>query len=335
MIDEQKQEKKSQSKYIPIVLIVIVAVAVVGFIWRGQAKPEAEVYKVGILQLVDVLVDVEVGFKDGMAELGYQEGENVTYVYRNIQGNMENLDQFAQELVDEGVDIIVSITTPSSIAAMKSSEGMDIPVVFLLVSDPVRAGLVESLSHPGGWVTGISDGTTDSVDKQLELLQQIKPDIQNVLSVYSDEESLLPAEENLRQAAAKLGLTLVEHQVSSTEEAIEVFTSIEPGEVDAIFMPADGMIANAQQEVATLSARDGLPHIYAGRQEGTLASYGPDFGFIGSQGSVMVDKILHGTDPASLPVELPYKYNLLIDMEVAEQIGITVPDSVLNIATLQ
>lgn len=312
-------------------LFMVVLVALVSVGCSGQQEPKT--FKVGILQLVDVLADVEDGFKAGMADLGYTEGENITYLQRNANANMDDLERFAQEFVDEKVDLIVSITTPSSVVAMQAGKDAGIPVVFVMVSDPIGAGLVNSLTQPGGRVTGIMDGDTETVGKRLEILQGLAPGIQNVLSVYSFEEALLPAEDNLRQAAATLGVALVERQVHSTEEANAAFLGIEPGEVDAIFVPSDGLIVDAQDAILEVSERDGLPSVGPGGvSDFCVASYGANFYGAGVQGATLADKILKGSDPATLPVEIAREFDLILNLQIADQIGLTIPENMLSLA---
>ena len=314
-----------------IKLLFIVVLVVLVSAGCGGNQQESKTFKVGILQLVDVLADVEDGFKAGMADLGYTEGENISYLQRNANANMDDLQRFAQEFVDEEVDLIVSITTPSSVMAMQAGKDAGIPVVFIMVSDPIGAGLVNSLTQPGGQVTGIMDGDTETVGKRLEILQGLAPSIQKVLSVYSFEEALLPAEENLRQAAATLGVELVERQVHSTEEARAAFLGIEPGEVDAIFVPSDGLIVDAQDAILEVSVRDGLPTVGPGGvSDFCVASYGANFYQAGVQGATLADKILKGSDPAALPVEIARAFDLILNLQIADQIGLTIPEDMLN-----
>jgi putative ABC transport system substrate-binding protein len=312
-------------------MVVLVVVGAVGC----DGQQESRVFKIGLLQLVDVLADVEDGFKAGMANLGYTEGENVTYIQRNANANMDDLERFAQEFVDEEVDLIVSITTPSSVTAMQAGKDADIPVVFIMVSDPVGAGLVDSLTQPGGQVTGIMDGDTETVGKRLEILLGLAPDIDHVLSVYTFEEALLPAEENLRKAAATLSIELVERQVHTTDEASAAFLSIEPGTVDAVFIPSDGLIVDAQDAIVELAIRDGLPTVGPGGvSDFSVASYGANFYQAGVQGASLADKILKGSEPATLPVEIAREFDLILNLQVAEQVGLTIPEDMLNLADL-
>jgi putative ABC transport system substrate-binding protein len=314
-------------------LIIVATLVLASLLACNGGEETPETPKVGILQLVDVLADVEEGFISGMADLGYAEGQNVVYVRRNAQGNMDDVNRFAQEMVNENVDLIVSITTPSSVMALQASENAGTPVVFIMVSDPVGAGLVNSLTQPGGRVTGIIDGDMETVGRRLELLQRIAPHIETVLSVYSDEEALLPAEENLRQAAATLGLELVERQVSTTDEATAAFEAIQPGEVDAIFVPSDGLIVAAEDAILALALRDGLPQVGPGGvSHFAVASYGANFWSAGAQGASLANKILKGSNPSLVPVELPREFDLIINLGLANQMGLEISDDVLSLA---
>jgi len=297
-----------------------------------HSSSQPQTYRVGILQFVDMLTDVEDGFKAGMAEVGYIEGENVEYVYRNAQGNMEALDGLAQELVNEQADLIVSITTPASVAVQQAVQGTDTPVVFVLVSDPVQAGLIDTLKRPGGNITGIRDGSTVTAGKRLELLTKMTPGIQTVLSVYSYQESLLPAEQEVREAAKKLGLTLVEKQVHTAEEAVAAFQSIQPGEVDAIYVASDGVITGAVEALRALAMRDHLPYIFPGKMPGALAFHGENVYASGRQAASLADKVLQGESPATLPVEFSKEFYLGVDLGVAEEMGLTLSEEILSIA---
>jgi putative ABC transport system substrate-binding protein len=319
--------KKARHLWLLSLLVVL------GLACCGGAQSQPETYKIGILQLVDILAEVEEGFKAGMTDLGYTEGENVTYLQRNAKGSMDDLQRFSQEFVDEEVDLIVSITTPSSMTALGVSEGTGIPIVFVMVSDPVGAGLVETLTQPGGRVTGIIDGDMETVGKRLELLLKVAPDTKRVLSVYSYEQALLPAEENLRQAARTLGVELVERQVQTTDEASAAFRATEPGEADAIFMQSDGLIVDAEEAILEVALRDGMPQVGpGGTSHFSVASYGANFYGAGEQGASLADKILKGAEPATVPVELPRKFDLILNRGIAQQMGLTIPEDVLSLA---
>ncbi|HDQ73218.1 MAG TPA: hypothetical protein ENN19_14165 [Chloroflexi bacterium] len=316
------------AKHLLLILVLMLPVLA-----SCKSDPEVDMHKVGLLQINETMVIAEGPFKQGMEDLNYVEGENLIYVYRSVDGNVGDLERLAQELVDEGVEVIVCISTQAAIAAHKVTQGTGIPVVFYLVADPANAGLVESYNHPGGNTTGVITGSEPTSGKRLEILQKVNPDIQNVLSLYSTDPTMLPAQEELRTAADQLGLTLVEHQVSNPDEARAAVNAVEPGTVDAIHIPADAMIANATEDaVLALSTRDRIPNIYVARKSKGLLAYGPSISNAGPQVALMVSKILKGSDPASIPVELPKKFDLIVNLDIAEQIDVDIPEDVLKIA---
>lgn len=317
---------------IKVVNIIFLLALILLTISCKDRKAEFKIFKVGILQFTNVLTNVEKGFIDGMEDYGYFEGQNIYYEYRNANTDMSKLNLYSKELVDKQVDLIVSITTPSSIAAMKASEGTDIPIVFILVSDPLKAGLVESYKKPGGRITGIRDGSTASAGKRLELLHMMVPGIKKVLSVYSFEETLLPAEKELQLAASKLDIVLVEKQVHTSQEAAEVFLSILPGEVDAVFVPSDAIVTNAKKELEYITMALKLPYIFPGESDGVLAQYGEDYIEAGKQGSTLADKILKGFDPVEIPVELTKNFYLTVNLGVAEKMGLYLSDDILRVS---
>jgi putative ABC transport system substrate-binding protein len=191
---------------------------------------------------------------------------------------------------------------------------------------------VESYTRPGGRVTGITSGVDESTGKRMELLKKISPDIKKVLWVYWPFTVITPTLELHRESAVALGLELDERPLTEENwDVAAIYESIQPGEVDAIF----GEVAAAYQAPATIAAlaeRDGLPSIHPSYIPGALAVYSSNGYQSGLQAASMVDKILRGEDPGSLPVEFPEKIELIIDLGVAEKIGLTVPDEVLRIA---
>jgi len=297
---------------------------------RGDEEDTS--YRVGILQYTDLLRDAEDGLKEGLAQLEYIEGRNLQYLYRNARGDSDKLQSFAAELVAEKVDLIISITTPATRAAQAASLGTGIPIVFILVSDPVLAGFVESTQHPGGRITGIRDGSSTATGKRLELLQMMTPGIEKVLSVYSGDAALLSAEEQLRSAAEKLGISLIEKQANSTEEAAEIFHSFPAGEADAVFIPSDALVVRAIDEIRALSVRETIPYIFPGGVSDVLASYGDNHMLAGRQGSVLVDKILKGDSPGNIPIELTRDSYFSINLKIVDEIGLTLSDEVLSFA---
>jgi putative ABC transport system substrate-binding protein len=309
----------------------------------GKTQPKT--YKIGFFTEGQVRDNIVEGFKAGMAELGYVEGENIAYVGMTMDDAevLERLADFEdptlfwptmvqERLLDEQVDLIVTADGPTTGMVLAVSEDAGTPIVFTHGTGVAAWPFVESYAHPGGRVTGITSGIDESTGKRMELLKKISPDIKTVLWVYWPFAVITPTLELHRESAAALGLELDERPL--TEEnwnVAAIYESIQPGEVDAIF----GEVAAAYQapaEIAALAERDGLPNIQPSYIPGALAVYSSNGYQSGLQAASLVDKILRGEDPGSLPVEFPEKIELTIDLGVAEEIGLTIPDEVLRIA---
>ena len=180
-------------------------------------RPSApKTYTIGVINVVPDLDDTLGGFKDGMTELGYIEGENITYLYEGATSDLDKLDSVAQGLVEADVDLILSITTPATQAAQRATVGTDTPVVFVPVTDPVGAGLVDSLRYPGGNITGVTFGAQEG--RRLEWLMQVVPAIDQIYVPYNPRDrSAVLALETVSEAAAILDVELITREVSTPE----------------------------------------------------------------------------------------------------------------------
>jgi putative ABC transport system substrate-binding protein len=233
------------------------------------------------------------GFKEGMTELGYIEGENVTYIYDG-PASVDELDAMARGMVEADVDLILSITTPATQAAQQATAGTDIPIVFIPVTDPVGAGLVDSLQHPGGNITGVTFGAQEG--RRLEWLLQVVPTIEQIYIAYNPEDrSPVLALESVSEAAAELGVELITCEVTTPEEVADAFENI-PEEADAIFFLPDGLTnanIDAWLEIAT---ERGLPTSGPNTitvENGHLTTYGVDLAAAAKQNAArLVDQIL-------------------------------------------
>ena len=204
--------------------------------------PKTKTYTIGVVNPSPNQEDTIKGFKEGMTELGYVEGKNVTYIYDGPV-SADKLDAVAQILVKANVDLILAITTPATQAAQKATAGTDIAVVFIPVTDPVGAGVVASLTKPGGNTTGVTYTTQEG--KRLEWLLQVAPTIKHIYIVYNPkDQSPVLALKTVSETAAKLGVELITREASTTEEARVAFKNI-PEEADAIFLLPDSVV-NAQ-----------------------------------------------------------------------------------------
>ena len=299
---------------------------------RGNSG-KADVKTVGVLQLIDKLDPIVAGLKQSMNELGYVEGRNINYLYRNVQAEMGMLSGYLQEMIEADVDVIVSLSDPPTGAAKAATRGTGIPVVFSVVSNPQETGLVDSLAEPGGNMSGVMAGINLSAAKRLETLQRVDPGVKRVLAVYSSGETSFPGIKEMREAAPLLGIELVTVEVDDTDEARTAFSSVQPGQIDAVFMPVDAAVVAANQALLELVKRDNIALISpSGIRGNAVMSYGPDLSDMGKQMGVMVDKVLNGVDPGSLPVELPRRQSLTLYLGAANDIGYQFTQEALALA---
>jgi putative ABC transport system substrate-binding protein len=270
-------------------------------------------------------------FRQGLRALGYVEGKNLALEDRYADARFDKLPALADELVRLKVDVIVTTATIAAQAAKNASR--TIPIVFLGVSDPVAAGLVDSLARPGGNVTGFTNIASVLVGKRLELLKETVPKLsrvavlwnpQNPGSTYQWQESQMPAR--------GLGLQLHSMEVSSADKYEIAFKEATKARSAALAVTADPLANANQKQIADLTIKNRLPAIYSWGffvDNGGLMSYGPNFAAEGRDAARLVDKILKGTKPTDLPVEQPTKFELLINLKAAKQIGLTIPPNVL------
>ena len=236
-----------------------------------------EVKLVGVIQLIDALDPVVDGLKQGLGELEFVEGQNVSYMYRNVKGDTGLLQAYLKELTEADVDVIVSVSDPPTIAAKEATSGTGIPVIFTVVSNPADTGLVESLSAPGGSMSGTMAGINLAAAKRLDTLIRVDPGIKRVLIVHSSGKTSFPGISEMRDAAPKLGVDLLTVEVSTAEEAAAAFTSFAPGEIDAVFMPVDAVVKGANAALQYLVNRDHIPIVSpSGIRGDSVMSYGPD-----------------------------------------------------------
>jgi putative ABC transport system substrate-binding protein len=267
-----------------------------------------------------------------LKQLGWIDGRNIKLIWRNLEP--DEAEGQAKEFVRERVNVIVAFEDQSIRAAQAATARDRIPIVFLHPSDPVRDGLVKSLSRPGGNLTGIF-GARDVVAKQLELYELLVPGLRRVLTLIDPND---PATGRLlaqyRAAASQLGrpLQLVIRKVSSARDLQRVFRSLRPGEVDGAFLLSPTLRLNFSALTIRLAARAKLP-VQAHRkdwvQKGALFSYGADLGPIGRRAARYVDRILKGTPPSELAVEVVPDVEFAINLKTASRLGIRVPQQMI------
>jgi putative ABC transport system substrate-binding protein len=296
----------------------------------------SENVSVGILNLVPDLDIVYNGFQASMTELGYTEGENITYVYNGATGNPADLAGAAQALVDAQVDLIFCITTPACMAAQQATAGTGMPVVFSAVTDPLAVGLVKDYAQPGGNVTGVTVGARNFVNegRRLGWLVQTDPTIERVYIPYNPQDNIVAASLAAVSAdAAGLGVELVLAEVRTSTE-VQAALDAMPQDVDALFVFADVVVTADFQLLIDAAIGRGIPFATPnsiGPQQGALMSYGSDFTAIGSQAARLTDQVIKGTQPADLPVEVP-EFFLIVNADTAGRIGLEIPEDVLKAA---
>jgi len=270
-------------------------------------------------------------FRQGLAELGYVEGKNIAIEYRSAEGKLDRLPHLAAELVALKVDIVVAINPPSAHAAKNATN--TIPIVMRSTDDPVTTGLVASLARPGGNITGLTSISTELHGKRLELLKEVVPRAHVVAVIRNPTgRDAIHRWKEVEAAGRVLGLRLEAVDVKSPsdfEVAFRVATDKHP---DALLTLRNPMIVNNRNRLAALSAKSRLAAIYDDREfveAGGLMSYGADLTDLHRHVALFVDKILKGAKPADLPVEQPTKFDLIINLKTAKQIGLTIPPNVL------
>jgi putative ABC transport system substrate-binding protein len=276
------------------------------------------------------------GFRQGLKESGFVEGENVAIEYRWAEGQFDRLPALAAELVRRQVAAIVATGGPATPMAAKAAT-TTIPIVFLAAEDPVGVGLVASLAHPGGNLTGINFLNSELAAKRLGLLRELVPGAARV-AVLVNPANAVNAETTLRdaQAAARaMGLQIRVLNASTSREINAAFASLGRERPDALFVGGDGLFNSRCVQLVNLASRHAVPATYADRlmtEAGGLMSYGSDIADAWRQVGVYAGRILKGAKPADLPVVQASKFELVINAETARMLGLTVPPSLLAAA---
>ena len=297
---------------------------------KQEAKNEKKVAKVGVLQFVShpSLDLIYKGIQDGLAEEGYKDGQ-VKIDFMNSEGDQSKVATMSKQLVANGNDLVVGIATPA--AQGLASATKDKPIVMGAVTDPVGANLVKDLKKPGGNITGVSDH--NPTEQQLKLIKELTPNVKTIGVLYSTSEDNSKSQvEEFTKLAEKAGYKVVPYSVPSTNE-IASTVSVMSGKVDAIWVPIDNTIASAFSTVveANKTAKKPIfPSATAMVEAGGLGSVVVDQHDLGVATGKMAAKILKGQKPADTPVEIFSQGKSVINKKVADELGITIPESVLK-----
>ena len=312
--------------------VVLLAVAAI-----TEAQQPKKVPRIGYLSSSDPATESTraEAIRLALRELGYIEGQNIAFEYRYAEGKRDRAPELAAELVGLKVDLIVVAGGGNWVqAAMNATK--TIPIVMTGVGpDPVKAGLIESLARPGGNVTGLTILNPELGGKRLELLKEAVPKLARVAVLYDPAlpSSVIEVKEVLPVAARALGLTVRSWEVGTAEGFEKVFASLNKERPDGLYAHPSGPLAFANgKRIAGFALKSRLPSMY-GRREvvdaGGLMSYGADITDSYRRVGYYVDRILKGAKPADLPVEQPTKFELIINLKTAKQIGVTIPPELL------
>jgi len=270
-------------------------------------------------------------FLQGLSELGYVEGKNITIEYRSAEGKYDQLPDLAAELVRLKVDVILTQSTPAAVAAKNATT--TIPIVMAGGSDPVATGLVASLARPGGNITGITIMNAETAGRRLALLKETSAKVSRVAILWnSTNPGAAVVFKQTQTAAQDLGLQLQSLDVQSANALEGAFKGATRGGANALVLLASVPVSNHLRQVADFAVRNRLASIYDRSDfvdAGGLMSYGTHLPEMFRRALIYVDKILKGAKPADLPVEQPMKFELVINLKTAKQIGLTIPQSVL------
>jgi putative tryptophan/tyrosine transport system substrate-binding protein len=319
-----------------IVLIMTLALGLLVAPLAVDAQPPTKVHRVGFLlgrSLIEPDPTLEA-FRKGLRDLGYIEGQNLVIEARYAEGSLERLRDLAAELVQRQVDVMV---TPGGAVVIRAAQHATrtIPIVMVGAGDPVAEGFVVSLARPGGNITGLSLLNEGLPGKRLELLKEAVPQSMRVAVLANPASpTYASAMHTLTGAAQALGLQLHTVEVHHADELDTAFAAMTRAGADALLVIADPLLINPllSGRIADLAAQSRLPAMYSWKffvEAGGLISYGPNNLDVSRHAAIYVDKILKGAKPADLPVEQPTKFELIINLKAAKQIGLTIPPNVL------
>lgn len=297
----------------------------------GEEAKESEKLTIGITQIVEhpALDSAREGFIDALAAGGYKDGEKVVFDITNAQNDKSNALTIAQKFANDKVDMIFAIATPSAQAAFQATT--EIPILITAVTDPVEAGLVDSMEKPGKNVTGTTD--MNPIAEQLDLIKKFVPDAKKVGVIFNAGEVNSEVQVKVaREVAKKIGFELVEVSVATTADVNQAASSL-VGRVDAIYVPTDNTVVSALESVLQVAEENDIP-VIAGEgdsvERGALATYGIDYYELGKQTGEMAIRILEGEDPAGMPIEKQKNMKLYLNKKAAQAMGVEIPKDVLE-----
>ena len=304
--------------------------------WPLQAHAQPKIPRIGFMGNSTAALETNLvdAFREGLRDLGYEEGRNIVIEYRWADGNYDRFPALVAELIAAKVDAIVTAGTPAALAVKKATT--TVPLVMVAVGDPVGTGLVPSLARPGGNLTGLSSIAPDLEGKRLQLLREIVPALSHVaMFVNSLNPFHISSMKQARAAAQAMGIKLQLHDIRKSEDLDDAFAAIRKERPDALLILADRVFLHNRERMMDFTREQRLPNVNAYKElveVGGLMSYGPSYEDMHKRAAIYVDKILKGAKPADLPIEQPSKFTFIINLKTAKALGVTVPSQLLGLA---
>jgi putative ABC transport system substrate-binding protein len=299
----------------------------------SSAQPRDKVWRIGLLETRSAVLNAASidAFRQGMQELGYKEGENFEIAYRSSDGRDEPFPGLASELVRLKVDLILTRGTPAALAAKSATR--TIPVVMAASGDPVGSGLIASLGHPGGNVTGLSPFNVEIYAERVGLLRELIPRLTRIAGLFNMSNPVLPRQwREVERAARSLGIQPQLIDVRRPEDLPPAFEAGTKQRAEALIVGLDGVTQGNLRLIAELAAKHRLPSIYGAKEYanfGGLITYGASELHMNHEAAAFVDKIFKGAKPADLALEQPTKFELVVNLNTAKALGLTIAQSLL------
>jgi len=322
----------SQSRSVYQVVALAACLGSFSFATAADAQQPASPRHIGVLLALFSQESKEAqAFRQGLRDAGYAEGRDLVIEWRSANGDYNRVPELAADLVQRKVDVIVVDTTVATRAAKRATS--IIPIVMATIADPVGTGLVASLAHPGGNVTGLSMMTTDLSAKRLQLLKEAIPQLTRVAVLWNPDTPYHPkAIEEIKAVAPSLSIKPSFVGAQTSEDFSAAFSAVRRARAQALYVIIDPYFFNHRMTLLALASKARLPVIYGEKnfaEAGALMSYGPNFGDMFRRSAEYVDKIFKGAKPADLPIEQPKEYELVINLKTAKALGLTIPESIL------
>jgi len=314
--------------------ITVVGGAIIACLPAAHAQQRGKPQRIGLLIPVSAQAAAAnvAAFRQGLRDLGYTEGRDVALEYRNADGKDNFLPGFAAELVQAGVDVILTWGTPAARAAKEATS--KIPIVMAAIADPTGTGIVQSLARPGGNITGLTSIALEIDGKRLEFLRDIAPPLSRVAVFWNPANPVGKLLVNQTKLAAdSLGLELLLIPIQEAGQFEQASAAIIRERPNGLTVNSDTLFLDNQSRILDMVAKARIPATYPYREfvdAGGLMYYGPNYPDLFRRAATYVDKILKGTAPSDLPVEQPTKFELVVNLKTAEALGLTVPQSILG-----